>query len=282
MIKIDLITGFLGAGKTTFLKEYIPYLLSNNENIALLEFDFGAVNVDAMILQDFNEKINIETVTGSDDLDCFKRRLKTKLISMALRKYDRVIIEPSGIFDPNILIDIIDEEPLYTWYKINSSLCLVEPNNEEIILNQIATSKYILISKIDKYSKEDINKTITKLNEYKAKYHLDFKIIMKPFDYKILNNSGFNDTYINRLDSEAFKSVYLLNKNFTFESINKLADKLFMNINISRVKGFIFEEKWYLINYTRKERNKEEVLDGQDVMIIIGKGINESNITDLL
>ena len=48
MIKIDLITGFLGSGKTTFIKKYATYLLQQGMNIGILENDFGAVNVDAI------------------------------------------------------------------------------------------------------------------------------------------------------------------------------------------------------------------------------------------
>ena len=51
MVKIDLITGFLGAGKTTFLKKYAEYLIAKGQNIGILENDFGAVNVDMMLLQ---------------------------------------------------------------------------------------------------------------------------------------------------------------------------------------------------------------------------------------
>ena len=43
MVKIDLITGFLGAGKTTFLKKYAEYLIAKGQNIGILENDFGAV-----------------------------------------------------------------------------------------------------------------------------------------------------------------------------------------------------------------------------------------------
>jgi len=52
MIKIDLITGFLGSGKTTFIKKYASYLLKKGMNIGILENDFGAVNVDMMLLQE--------------------------------------------------------------------------------------------------------------------------------------------------------------------------------------------------------------------------------------
>ena len=46
MVKIDLITGFLGSGKTTFIKKYAKYLMAQGMNIGILENDFGAGNVD--------------------------------------------------------------------------------------------------------------------------------------------------------------------------------------------------------------------------------------------
>ena len=52
MVKIDLITGFLGSGKTTFIKKYAKYLIDQGLNIGILENDFGAVNVDMMLLKD--------------------------------------------------------------------------------------------------------------------------------------------------------------------------------------------------------------------------------------
>ena len=43
MIKIDLITGFLGSGKTTFIKKYVNYLLEEDIRVGIIENDFGAV-----------------------------------------------------------------------------------------------------------------------------------------------------------------------------------------------------------------------------------------------
>lgn len=56
MTKIDLITGILGSGKTTFLLKYARHFIDRGENIAILENDFGAVNIDMMILQEL--KVN--------------------------------------------------------------------------------------------------------------------------------------------------------------------------------------------------------------------------------
>ena len=52
MVKIDLITGFLGSGKTTFIRQYAQWLIRQGYHIGILENDFGAVNVDMMLLQD--------------------------------------------------------------------------------------------------------------------------------------------------------------------------------------------------------------------------------------
>ena len=100
MVKVDLITGFLGSGKTTFIKKYAAWLMSQGQNIGILENDFGAVNVDMMLLHDLEgENCELEMVSGGCDADCHRRRFKTKLIAMGMCGYDRVLIEPSGIFD---------------------------------------------------------------------------------------------------------------------------------------------------------------------------------------
>ena len=100
MVKIDLITGFLGSGKTTFLKQYAQYLLRQGQNIGILENDFGAVNVDMMLLQDLEgEKCELEMISGGCDAETHRRRFRTKLIAMGMCGYDRVLVEPSGIYD---------------------------------------------------------------------------------------------------------------------------------------------------------------------------------------
>ena len=48
MIKVDLITGFLGSGKTTFLKIYAKHFIDQGLRIGILENDYGAVNVDML------------------------------------------------------------------------------------------------------------------------------------------------------------------------------------------------------------------------------------------
>lgn len=116
MVKVDLITGFLGSGKTTFIKKYARYLMEQGQNIGILENDFGAINVDMMLLRELEgENCELEMVAGGCDKDCYRRRFKTKLIAMGMCGYDRVLIEPSGIFDVDDFFDALHEEPLDRW-----------------------------------------------------------------------------------------------------------------------------------------------------------------------
>ncbi len=52
MVKVDLITGFLGAGKTTFIRRYADYFMRKGQRINIIENEFGSVNVDAVMLKD--------------------------------------------------------------------------------------------------------------------------------------------------------------------------------------------------------------------------------------
>ena len=63
MIKVDLITGFLGSGKTTFLKKYAKYFMDQGMRIGILENDYGAVNVDMLLLNELRgENCELEMV----------------------------------------------------------------------------------------------------------------------------------------------------------------------------------------------------------------------------
>ncbi len=81
MIKVDLITGFLGSGKTTFIREYARFLMAQGMKIAILENDYGAVNVDRMLLSDLEGPLcDLEMVVGGEDYETHKRRFRSKLI----------------------------------------------------------------------------------------------------------------------------------------------------------------------------------------------------------
>lgn len=173
MTKVDLITGFLGSGKTTFIRKYVEYLLDKGENVCILENDYGAINVDMMLLSDLEEKgCGLEMVAGGCDYDCHRRRFKTKLITMAMLGYDKVIVEPSGIFDVDEFFDILHEEPLDRLYEIGNVITIVKANLEKnlsdeadfMLASQIAQAGCMVLSHVKEASKDEVEETVDHIN----------------------------------------------------------------------------------------------------------------------
>ena len=172
-MKIDLITGLLGAGKTTLIRLYAEYLLGKGEKICILENDYGAVNVDMMFLQDLlGDRCELEMVIGGDGYEAHRRRFKTKLISMAMVGYDRVIVEPSGIYDVDEFFATLREEPLDRWYDPGNVIAVVSAEtlpdlSEEsayLLASQVANAGCVILSKVRSADPEKVQETALFLN----------------------------------------------------------------------------------------------------------------------
>lgn len=144
MITIDLITGFLGSGKTTFIEKYARWLVARGERVCILENDYGAINIDRVLLQDLlGPNCELEMVVGGDGAEAHQRRFRTKLISMAMLGYTRVLVEPSGIYDVDEFFDTLYEEPLDRWYEVGSVLAIIDARLDPELS---AASRYLLAS----------------------------------------------------------------------------------------------------------------------------------------
>ena len=173
MVKIDLITGFLGSGKTTFIKNYAKHLIDKGDNIGILENDYGAVNVDMMLLKDLEgEKCELEMIAGGCDADCHRRRFRTKLIAMGMCGYDRVIVEPSGIYDVDEFFDVLRDDPIDRWYEIGNVITVVDAKLESdlsdeadyLLASEAANAGCIVLSRSQEATEEEIKNTIEHLN----------------------------------------------------------------------------------------------------------------------
>lgn len=85
-----------------------------------------------MLLKDLEgDKCELEMVSGGCDYDCHRRRFKTKLIALGMSGLDRVIVEPSGIYDVEEFFDVLYEEPLDKWYTIGNVITIVDAGLED-------------------------------------------------------------------------------------------------------------------------------------------------------
>ena len=294
MIKLDLVTGLLGSGKTTFIKNYIDHLKSKNLKVCLIVNDYGAVNVDTLILNTLG--VDIESVASACDSACHIRRLKTKLITIIMKHYDYVIIEPSGIFDTDELFDLMYEEPIASSIEINNIFCLYDINNKKLSEEE----EYFFVSEssvcgrliVTKRDSKNILIDLDYLNSLYKKYNCP-KILTSndilyndSIDYDNLNIGYNNYPHIKMpyIDSNEFSSLYILDKDITEEKLDSIKDILFNDPrygNVLRIKGFIYTDKYYLINITKDSYLCEEIKEVQKVLIIIGRNLNKEKIEEL-
>lgn len=303
MTKVDLITGFLGSGKTTFLKLYVKYLLKKGEKIGIIENDYGAVNVDMMLLSELSDLgCEVETIAGACDLDCHKRRFKTKLIALGMQKLDRVVIEPSGIFDVDEFFDILHEEPLDSWYEIGSVIAVADAlelsalskESSYLLASQTANAGAVVLSKTQFSDKNKINEKIRQINEalkaVNCSKKLGDNVIKKNWsdftddDFERIESCGYElfDYTKNALPSNAYSSLYFMNNNINPLEIREISHKLFSGKeygSIFRIKGFLKQdENWLELNATEKQFELSPKDNGQDIIIVIGENLNEEKI----
>ena len=173
MVQVDLITGFLGSGKTTFMRHYARYMVQQGWNVCILENDFGAVNVDVMLLQDIlGDHCDMESISGGCDCDTHQRRMRTKLISLAMQGFDRVIIEPSGIFDVDEFFDILHDEPLDKWYRMGNVIAIVDAKQEQqlspqsayLLASETANAGMVVLSRSQLATPAEMDSTVNYLN----------------------------------------------------------------------------------------------------------------------
>ena len=305
MVKIDLITGFLGSGKTTFIKKYAQYLLDCGYKIGILENDFGAVNVDMMLLQDImGDNCELEMVSSGYDQDCHRRRFKTKLISMGMAGYDRVLVEPSGIYDVDEFFDVLCEEPLDKWYEIGNVITIVDAGldnelseqAEYLLVSQLAQAGQVILSKTRQAEDKQIDNTIKHLNEIMEKFHcerrFDKQLAKKRLeelqeeDFKQIEQAGYTNYSHTKLwfeKDKVFNSVYLMNMQMSEQKLKQAVQGLMQDDtcgNVFRVKGFMQTEKdrWIELNATHTNITIKPIEKGQDVLIVIGENLVEDKI----
>lgn len=310
MVKVDLITGFLGSGKTTFIKKYARYLMDQGYNIGILENDFGAVNVDMMLLRELEgEQCELEMVAGGCDKDCHRRRFKTKLIAMGMCGYDRVLIEPSGIFDMDEFFDALHEEPLDRWYQIGNVIAVVDAGLDEkmseeadyILASEVADAGCIVLSKTQEASEKYIENTVKHLNRALEAAHCKRKfgedeIIRKDWeqfeteDFERILNSGYIAEDYEKMsldEKEVFKSLYFMDLEISREELRDAAQKIMQDPacgSVFRIKGFTQEPdgSWTELNATHHEITQCPIAEGQKVIIVIGEQPDEEMIKKYL
>ena len=173
-MKIDIYSGFLGAGKTTLIKKMIQEAYAG-QKLVLIENEFGEIGIDGGFLQDAG--INI-TEMNSGCICCSLVGDFGKALTQVINEYhpDRIVIEPSGVGKLSDVIGAVEkvtnaEVTLgYTVAVVDAGKVKVYMKNfGEFYNNQIETATTIILSRTDSIPQAKLDKAVELLREHNEK-----------------------------------------------------------------------------------------------------------------
>ena len=171
MTKVDIISGFLGAGKTTFIKKLIEEVFAG-EQLVLIENEFGEIGIDGGFLKDAGVEI---TEMNSGCICCTLVGDFSKALKEVLEKYhpDRIIIEPSGVGKLSDVAKAIEGMKADNDIVIDGKLTVVDGKKAKLYMqnfgefynNQVEYASTIIVSRTQMMNDKQIEECVHLLRE---------------------------------------------------------------------------------------------------------------------
>ena len=184
MAKIDIISGFLGAGKTTLIKKLIEEAFKG-EKLVLIENEFGEIGIDGGFLKDAGVQIN---EMNSGCICCSLVGDFGEALQQVVKDYapDRIIIEPSGVGKLSDVIKAVQKAAEQVDIELNSATTVVDvtkakmyiKNFGEFFLNQIEACGTVVLSRTQSAAEDKLVTAVDMIKEHNA----EARIITTPWD----------------------------------------------------------------------------------------------------
>lgn len=317
MAKIDIISGFLGAGKTTLIKKLVADAFQG-EKLVIIENEFGEIGIDGGFLKESGIQI---TEMNSGCICCSLVGDFGNALKDVLEKYspDRVIIEPSGVGKLSDVIKAVKN--IGDDVKINSTAAVVDAskckmymkNYGEFYNNQIESAGTIILSRTQNISEEKLAKVLTMIKERNDEAsvittpwdEIDGKIVLEAMEkVNTLEKELLEEHHHHDHDGECccghhhdhghhhaddvFTSwgVETAHK-FTEEELKDIISKLASDKSfgdVLRAKGIVAsdEGEWFHFDLVPEETElRRGAADYTGRICVIGSNLNEATIKEL-
>ena len=284
MSKLYLITGFLGAGKTTFLKNFINEL--SDYRLHLIINEFGKEGVDGELLRELGtalDEINNGSIFCSCRLDKFEEVLEKALSE----KPDIIIVEASGLSNPMNVRKILHQEGKFSDVEYMGSICLVDARQflkvyetAVVVKKQLAVSDLVLVNKTDLASKEQIEEIKGIIRKHRPEVPVHTTTFGR-IERGWLNPAAPPDNQpeepvIQSADITLKKYLLRLKPGLELKKLQKFIE-MFLD-DTYRVKGFVeVQGEIYLVNCVgsiyQAERFEGKPEHVNDLVILSGNGL---------
>ena len=184
MIKIDIVSGFLGAGKTTLIKKLLKEAL-DSQKVVLIENEFGEIGIDGGFLKEAGIEIR---EMNSGCICCSLVGDFGTSLKEVIETYhpERILIEPSGVGKLSDVMKAVNDVEAETGSTLNSAVAVVDAkkckmfikNFGEFFVNQIEHAGTIILSRTDAMSEDKIKACVDLIREHNK----EAVIITTPWD----------------------------------------------------------------------------------------------------
>jgi len=320
-IPTNIISGFLGAGKTTAIQHLIKHK-PLDEVWAVVVNEFGQIGIDGALLK--NDSVEIKEIAGGC-LCCVGSQSLNVGLNQIIRtiKPRRIIIEPTGLGHPAKLVESLTGEFYHSVLDLKAIINLLDARQlkdnryitNETFIDQSNLADILVASKLDTYNESDkesffdyassfepakikvamieqgrlplewldVARSQQRLAEFPDHHSHSHNQIDKTCD---ITNGNTSDWFVVEGHADNFYSVgWKINKTLIFnkEKLLKLIKNLFKNSAVERAKGVVFTDQgWLAINFTLKEHQLKQVAVSEfSVFELISAEQVEPHVIDL-
>jgi len=287
MPKFFLVTGFLGAGKTTFLKKFIPSLAPMRMHIIVNEY--GKESVDGPLLETLNTTL-MQINNGSIFCTCKINDFEDAMLHAISNEPDCIVVEASGLADPTAIRSIIEAPKFKDRIDYGGAICMVDAMRFEKVYNtakctkkQIAASDIVLLNKTDKTTNDKLIEVERVIRTHKPEMPI-YRTTFGDFDMEWIDGL---DTSITIDDVEEYAvhapDISLQRFLIKVEPTTSLAQlQYFLKIILEdsyRVKGFVeVENQIHLVNCVGPMLNIDPYDDSKEtnvgtLVVLSGEGL---------
>ncbi len=242
--KIDIISGFLGAGKTTFIKKLMEGAFPG-ETIVILENEFGRINIDQETLK--REGLTVKPIQAGCICCSSSRELPAGILEI-MKEYapDRIIVEPTGIAKLTEIKKLLQEDELTDLCEIEHIITITDAKNyylrtlisKEFFEDQIRASEVIFLSKTEGMEEEKLESVITDIYKINPCCRITAKAWNSISPADLRKQMELKGRRVLKDQDTVTKQPLRLRINHAndFESCEIVREA---NINLEQIKGFI-------------------------------------------